>query len=199
MSVLSLHREYYESFLKQFPTSGRYWKYYAENELSFGHVDQVQSIMQRCLLKCPNIELYKFYIQYMLDTKYKPVIATNPPDSEPVVKARTEMITAFDFVLQQVGIDLNSNEIWFEYIKFLWHDYGSDKNPFTKMQKESLLRDRYKRALQTPMGQLDTLFWKEYENFEATVNPTKAVRLSLCQLYIHTYIYIYVCIYALYV
>lgn len=81
-------RVYFERLVAQFPTSGRYWKMYIEQEMRARNYDKVEKVgisiicvsksfmlmfclqlFQRCLIKVLNIELWKLYVNYVKETK----------------------------------------------------------------------------------------------------------------------------------
>jgi tetratricopeptide (TPR) repeat protein len=64
-------RETYEEFLRVFPTAGRWWKYYAEQEISARNFDAAEKVFMRCLPSCPSVDLWKSYMKYVLDHKSK--------------------------------------------------------------------------------------------------------------------------------
>jgi len=104
---IEVSRDIYERFLKQFPTSGRYWKLYAEHELAFGNFDKVDQIFGRCLLKVPNIDLWKSYVNYIQSTKQ------NEPNG------KEQILQAYEFALEKMGMDISANQIWSDYLSFL--------------------------------------------------------------------------------
>lgn len=54
--------------------------------------------------KCPNIELWRSYVNYVKSTKET---------------QREEVIKAFEFALENIGIDINSIQLWQDYIHYL--------------------------------------------------------------------------------
>jgi tetratricopeptide (TPR) repeat protein len=100
---ISISRGIYERFLAQFPTAGRYWKYYAEQELAAKNFENVEKIFTRCLLKCPNIELWKCYLNYIQTVK----------------QHKEQIIEAFEFALEHMAMDISANHIWQDYILFV--------------------------------------------------------------------------------
>lgn len=85
-------RVYFERLVTQFPTSGRYWKMYIEQEMRARNFEKVEKVslfanmnlsigsnmfnlllfvqlFQRCLIKVLNIELWKLYVNYVKETK----------------------------------------------------------------------------------------------------------------------------------
>jgi cleavage stimulation factor subunit 3 len=87
-------RPIYEEFLQVFPTAGRYWKFYAEHEIQSGNYDNAERVFMQSLPACPNIDLWKSYIKYIVDFKSK-----LPGQRETVLKA-------FDFAVAHVGMDV---------------------------------------------------------------------------------------------
>jgi cleavage stimulation factor subunit 3 len=96
-----------QEFLKIYPTAGRYWKQYIEHELSSKNFDNVEKLFQRSLRQCLHIDLWKTYIRYILDFKAK-----NP-------NSREEVLRAFEFALAHVGLDINANQFWADYIAYV--------------------------------------------------------------------------------
>ena len=70
--------------------------------------ENAAKIYSRCLFpswKCPNIELWKSYVTYVRTVKS----ANN----------REEIIKAYEFALENVGMDINSTHLWSDYVSFL--------------------------------------------------------------------------------
>jgi cleavage stimulation factor subunit 3 len=77
-------RVYYESFLSDYPTAGKYWKSYAEHEINEKNYDKAEKIFERCLMHCLNIDLWKCYLSYVKTIKSE-------------TKERNEIIDAYNF------------------------------------------------------------------------------------------------------
>ena len=43
----------------------KYWKKYAELEMAAGDSQRVKNIFSRCLLSCPNVELWQTYLSFI--------------------------------------------------------------------------------------------------------------------------------------
>jgi uncharacterized protein HemY len=59
-------RAIYERFLSKFPTSGRYWKFYAEHEASLNNTNEAQKVIQRGLAESVSMELWRYYIEFVI-------------------------------------------------------------------------------------------------------------------------------------
>lgn len=151
---IELARPVYQLFLSQFPTAGRYWKLYIEHEWRQGSEQAVEDAFQKALLTCHHIDLWKTYTDYIKSKK-----------------TRAEATEAYEFALKHLGLDIQANNLWADYIEFLkeWEP----RNVQEENAKRDQLRSAYQRAVQTPMYNLDN-FWKEYENFENSLNKTLA-------------------------
>ena len=57
-------RPLYERFLTQFPTAGRYWKYYAEHEHREGDVGKADAVFERGLVNTVSCELWRCYADF---------------------------------------------------------------------------------------------------------------------------------------
>ncbi|GJQ14460.1 hypothetical protein GpartN1_g6251.t1 [Galdieria partita] len=151
---IEVARSMYKLFLSQFPTAGRYWKLYIEHEWKQGNEEIVEDTFQKALLTCHHIDLWKTYTDYIRTRK-----------------SRTEATEAYEFALKHLGLDIQINNLWSDYIEFLQE--WEPRNTQEENSKRDQLRSAYQRAVQTPMYNLDN-FWKEYENFENSLNKTLA-------------------------
>ncbi|KAL9644909.1 hypothetical protein ABK040_005389 [Willaertia magna] len=149
-------RAYYERFFEIFPTAARYWKIYAEHEMKNQNRTQVAQIFQRCLETCPNIELWKYYIDYV--KQYFPA---------------QDVINAYKLSIynHNIGLDISSSSLWIDYLKLLKDLKITDQQQ--RQQQIMILRNCYQEAIQIPMHDIDKI-WKDYEIFENEVNPSTA-------------------------
>jgi len=156
-------RETYEQLVQTFPTCGRYWKTYIEQEIRARNYERVEKLFQRCLIRVLSIDLWKTYLLYVKETK-----ASLPTYKE-------KMAQAYDFALDKMGLDIQSHTLWSDYIKFLKgvEAIGS----FAENQKIAAIRKVYQRAVINPMMNIESL-WKEYVTFEQSINPMIAEKLT---------------------
>lgn len=152
---VDVSRELYEQLVTQFPTCGRYWKLYIEQEIKYKNYEKVEKLFQRCLVKVLNIELWKCYLSYIKEAK------TN------LQSFREKMGQAFDFALDKMGIDISSYSIYNDYVQFL---KGVDaQGNYAENQKISAVRRVYQRGILIPMANIES-FWKDYLNYEQSIN-----------------------------
>ncbi|CEF67464.1 Cleavage stimulation factor subunit 3 [Strongyloides ratti] len=145
-------RQFYEKLIAQFPNNGNFWKKYIEHEAKYNNDDEVQNLFSRCLLDVLDIELWKYYISYVKETNV----------------SRTSGLTTYEealvFAIEHVGNDMNSFDIYMEYIdncKAL--AATSDEN--NSVNTSSAIRKAFRHALSVPMESIDLLY-KEYQEME---------------------------------
>jgi len=120
-------------------------------------------LFQRCLIRVLSLDLWKTYLLYVKETK-----ASLPTYKE-------KMAQAYDFALDKMGLDIQSHNLWSDYIRFL---KGVDAiGSFAENQKIAAIRKIYQRAVVNPMMNIEGL-WKEYSSFEQSINPMIAEKLT---------------------
>lgn len=86
---------------------------------------------------------------------------------------------AYDFVLERVGIDVDSGKLWLDYIEMLKTGPGVlGGTNWQDMQKMDTLRKVYQRAIATPHNATLEI-WRDYDKFEMGLNKS-TVRLFPC-------------------
>eukprot|EP00041_Stephanoeca_diplocostata_P017962 m.372340 g.372340 ORF g.372340 m.372340 type:complete len:694 (+) comp20871_c0_seq1:257-2338(+) len=155
-------REYYEKFLVQFPTAARYWRLYIDHEKQNKNYAQVVELFQRCLIPCSDVALYKSYLQYMNETK----------KGDPTY--RDEILKAYQFVVDQVGNDFSSTDIWKDYIEFLKRE--DPATTYEEGQKITDVRRASQLAVKVPKQSIDHI-WRDYSEYEQSVNKTIAKKV----------------------
>lgn len=78
-------------------------------------------------------------------------------------KARGTVILAFDFAVNKVGIDLESYDLWKDYIDF-YKSWTPGSN-YELQQKNDSIRKLYKRCLVIPNAKIETM-WADYRKWE---------------------------------
>lgn len=83
------------------PECAHAWRLYINAELRMGELVRAEELFERCLLRCPQLELWKLYLSYLRIQKH-----AQPP----------ELSQALSLLLQAVGDDVNSGPLWLEYV-----------------------------------------------------------------------------------
>ncbi|XP_014240504.1 protein suppressor of forked isoform X2 [Cimex lectularius] len=157
-------RPFFERLVTTFPTTGRYWKIYIEQEMKGRNFERVEKLFQRCLIKVLNIKLWKLYLAYVKETKA--ALST----------FKEKMAQAYDFALEKIGMDIQSYSIWNDYVIFLKgvEAVGS----YAENQKITAVRKVYQRGVVNPMLKIENL-WKDYMAYEQGINPIIAEKMAM--------------------
>uniref|UniRef100_T1HT88 Cleavage stimulation factor subunit 3 n=1 Tax=Rhodnius prolixus TaxID=13249 RepID=T1HT88_RHOPR len=157
-------RPFFERLVATFPTTGRYWKIYIEQEMKGRNFERVEKLFQRCLIKVLNIKLWKLYLAYVKETKA--ALST----------FKEKMAQAYDFALEKIGMDIQSYSIWNDYVIFLKgvEAVGS----YAENQKITAVRKVYQRGVVNPMLKIENL-WKDYMSYEQGINPIIAEKMAM--------------------
>ncbi|KAI9823314.1 MAG: mRNA 3'-end-processing protein rna14 [Thelocarpon impressellum] len=155
-------RAVYERFFKIFPMAAEQWVAYANMELAQNDFFRLEQIFNKALLKIPHVQLWSLYLDY--------VRRRNNLTTDTAGTARTVVSQAYDFVLQNVGIDKDSGRIWQDYVQFIRAGPGViGGSSWQDQQKMDQLRKTYQRAICIPTSAVNSL-WKEYDSFEMGLN-----------------------------
>ncbi|KAI6649345.1 Cleavage stimulation factor subunit 3 [Oopsacas minuta] len=149
----------FEKLVIQFPTCGRFWKTYIEHEMGHRNYDKVEKLFQRCLKRVLHIDLWKCYVNYVRDVKRE------------LSNYREKLTKAYEFALDNVGLDMNSTSIWKDFIHFL--KTSDCTGTFAETQKTNQLRKTYQRAIATALQGVENI-WKSYSDFETGCNQSLA-------------------------
>ena len=109
------------------------------------------------------MDLWKLYLKYTRETK------SNQPNF------REKMAQAYNFALEKIGLDINSNAIWIDYINFLRS--VETAGSYAESQRIVGVRRMFQKVIVTPVKDLDTL-WKDYCQFESSVNQVLAKKMQ---------------------
>lgn len=156
-------RPIYERVISQFPSSGRFWRLYIEHEIKSKCNEKVEKLFQRCLIRVCHVDLWKLYLKYTRETK------SNQPNF------REKMAQAYNFALDKIGLDINSNTIWLEYINFLRS--VETAGSYAESQRIVGVRRMFQKAVVSPVNNLDSL-WKDYCQFESSINQALAKKMQ---------------------
>ncbi|GAB5354144.1 hypothetical protein AAMO2058_000094600 [Amorphochlora amoebiformis] len=141
----------FEKFLEVFPTSALYWREYIEYEIRQCNFSHVETLFGRCLLECPDIELWKTYIKYIR------VVKKGKADEA------IEVSKAYEFVLKHLGVDYGAGDVWEEYLEIVKGEKA--ENSYEIDEKRDRLRKIYQRAICLPIHNVEKL-WKDYDVYE---------------------------------
>ncbi|KAL9085958.1 MAG: hypothetical protein Q9165_007320 [Trypethelium subeluteriae] len=161
-------RAVYDRFFEVFPTAAEQWVVYAQMELDNGNLSHAEKIFTRSLLNVPDVDLWSTYLGY--------IRRRNPLMTDTTGKARQTISQVYDFVLNTIGIDKDSGQIWQDYVEFIRSGPGqAGGTGWQDQQKMDLLRKAYQRAVCVPT-EVVTKLWKEYDAFERGVNKTTGTK-----------------------
>jgi cleavage stimulation factor subunit 3 len=139
------------------------WNKYIEMERELDETNNIVAILNDCLTKVPNVQLWQLY----LDHVRRALPLMNDTDG----RNRGQIAGAFEATLDNVGIDPEAGSLWREYIDFLKDGPGTiGGSSWQDLQKVDVLRKAYQRAFKIPHSEFVKM-WKEYESFERTVGP----------------------------
>jgi hypothetical protein len=135
-------------------------------ELSNDNFYVAEQIFAKSLLSVPNVQLWSVYLNY--------IRRRNDLTNDVTGTARATISQAYEFVLDNIGIDRDSGRIWQEYIQFIRSAPGQvGSGSWQDQQKMDQMRKAYQRAICVPMSNVNTL-WKEYDQFEMGLNKMTA-------------------------
>lgn len=125
---------------------------------------KMEQVFTRCLMQVPHVKLWSAYLDY--------VRRRNNLTTDTEGKARQTISQTFDFVLQNVGMDRNSGQLWVDYIEFLKSGPGTvGGSSWQDGQKIDVLRRAYHRAVIIPTHNTNAI-WNEYTKFEMELNKS---------------------------
>ena len=150
------YRPLFERCVQSFPSAAVCWHQWLETELRQRDFERVESLFERCLLRCPHIELWKIYLRYLKLEKrcgFK------------------ELESGLHMLLDAVGADVGSGPLWVEWVGLLRDAVEPGSLPQSKAVTDA--RDAFRLALKQPAVGLEAL-WKEYEAWEGTQSREQA-------------------------
>ena len=109
-----------------------------------------------------NVRLWTVYLNY--------IRRRNDLNNDPSGQARRIVTQSYEFVIDNIGVDRDSGDIWQDYVQFIKNGPGQiGGTGWQDQQKMDQLRKAYHRAINVPMSSVNTL-WKEYDQFEMGLN-----------------------------
>ncbi|EMC99961.1 hypothetical protein BAUCODRAFT_356979 [Baudoinia panamericana UAMH 10762] len=155
-------RNVYVRMLEVWPTSPAVYLSYLDLEYSDFDRNHIDQLFSASLPVIPSLPLWTSYLSYL--RRVFPLVPDPQGDNRKIITQ------AFEAVLDTVGIDPDSGNLWRDYIDFIKSGPGMlGATGWQDMQKMDQLRKAYQRAIKVPTEDLIKL-WKEYDNFEITYN-----------------------------
>lgn len=130
-------------------------------ELELNNFPEAELIFSKSLMSTPNVNLWTKYLDY---------IRRRNDLNDSTGNARQTVSRAYEFVIDNIGLDKDAGKIWAEYIQFIKFGPGTvGGSQWQDQQKMDQLRKAYQRAICVPIANVNTL-WKEYDQFEMGLN-----------------------------
>ncbi|KAL7918196.1 hypothetical protein ACQKWADRAFT_304760 [Trichoderma austrokoningii] len=155
-------RKIYNQFLENFPQSADMWVEWIEMELGMDNFVNAEQLFGRCLMTVPNVKLWTVYLNY--------IRRRNDLNNDSNGQARRTVTQSYEFVIDNIGVDRDSGNIWQDYVQFIKSGPGQiGGTGWQDQQKMDQLRKAYHRAINVPMSTVNNL-WKDYDQFEMALN-----------------------------
>jgi cleavage stimulation factor subunit 3 len=130
-------------------------------ELDMNNFPEAELIFNKSLMSTLNVSLWTKYLDY---------IRRRNDLNDSSGTARQTVSRAYEFVIDNIGLDKDAGRIWAEYIQFIKFGPGTvGGSQWQDQQKMDQLRKAYQRAICVPVANVNTL-WKEYDQFEMGLN-----------------------------
>lgn len=154
----------FKKYLSIFKYDGKQWCNLIEYQLNRSQFEKVEKLFVLCTQICKTVELFRLYVSYV--RRVNDVITGGE-------NARGIVIQAFDVSLAEVGMDLNSGDLWNDYLDFLksW----TPGTVWEKQQRTDIIRKVYKRFFAIPTKNIETM-WAQYTRWENETNASTAGR-----------------------
>ena len=145
-------RPLFQRCVQHFPSAPSVWYQWLDAEQRNRDMVAMEGIFEQCLLRCPHVELWRLYLNYLRNEKRS---------------APKELQQAYELLLDAVGDDVNSGPLWVEYTSLMSDLVEPGAMPMAKSVSDA--RDAFQRALAQPAMGLEAL-WKEYEAWEQSMS-----------------------------
>src|SRR5262245_38969085 len=129
-------------------------------ELDMNHFPEAEAIFNKSLMSTLNVNLWTKYLDY---------IRRRNDLNDSSGNARQTVSRAYDFVIDNIGLDKDAGRIWAEYIPFIKFGPGTvGGSQWQDQQKMDQMHKAYQRARCVTIANVKTL-WKEYYRCELGV------------------------------
>jgi tetratricopeptide (TPR) repeat protein len=153
-------------FLQYFPRCAKIWQKLGQYFSNAGDFQEAEKNLLNGAKQCWSVELWVCLLSFMMNQS-----SLSRPNDDELAAAVARCENAFELSLSQVGLAIDSYDIWKLYVEFV-SEWPSN-NALDRSKKVSTLRKIYQRVLCTAIDQLDE-FWNAYKAFERDVNGDQA-------------------------
>lgn len=155
-------RDAFNRFLEQIPTAGEIWVDYINFETELDELPRVEQLLAKAISNGAYVPVFQCYIDFVR----RRFNLTN----DTAGKSRETIVMAYEHVLDQVGIDVDSGKLWLDYIELQKTAPGVlGGTNWQDMQKMDTLRKLYQKAVSIPTGATLEI-WRDYDRFEMGLN-----------------------------
>lgn len=175
-------RVHYRRCLTLFPTAGWVVRKAVDAEFNANETNRAETLLRQHIVNALDCELYKSYTDFVLYTNLQPALAAYEAASKPgvlpsefenatnaVQVARTAVLEAFEFAVNQVGCLPQAGTLWKAYCEYVSTlPTSGEYAPQTLKTR----REVYQKAMAMPHEATDEI-WEEYCDFERKSGPEK--------------------------
>lgn len=163
-------RSVFDRYLAIFKLDARQWSSYINFELNRADFQRVVDLFAKCLPIISDVDLCRTYVLYV--RRVNDVITGGE-------KARSTVVLAFDFAVNKCGIDIDSSDLWNDYLDFFktWTPGTS----WEQQQKTDLIRKLYRRCLVIPNARIESM-WSDYTKWENEVSTPNNASKNIADL-----------------
>lgn len=163
-------RSVFDRYLSIFKFDARQWSSYINFELNRADFQRVVDLFAKCLPITSDVDLCRTYVLYV--RRVNDVITGGE-------KARSTVVLAFDFAVNKCGIDIDSSDLWNDYLDFFktWTPGTS----WEQQQKNDLIRKLYRRCLVIPNSRIESM-WSGYTKWENEVSTPNNASKNIADL-----------------
>lgn len=152
------------------------WISLAQLESEANNRSGVEAIFHKTLKDIPHLQLWRTYLDH-IRRHFNLVVDKSGTASQ-------TNHAAYQAVLETVGIDKDAGTLWQDYIAFIKSGPGTlGQQDWESQSKMDVLRKAYQEAISIPTQAVETI-WKEYSNFENSLNKMTVCDTFLLQVYI---------------
>lgn len=152
-------RPLFERCVEHFPSAACVWYQWLEAELRCRELGQMETLFERCLLKCPHVELWRLYLQYQKSEKRC---------------VGKELQQTYELLLQAVGVDVGAGQLWLEAVDLLKE--AVEPSMMSTSGPVQACREMFQQCLVQPcLGGVS--LWKEYEQWETLQSGPQAKQI----------------------